>query len=133
MGIVHDQMTENEVASAIVDSAFKVHSTLGPGLLESVYEAALGYELMKRGLKVERQKPLKVVYDGVPVGEGFRVDLIVEGIVIVEVKSLESLPPVAYKVLLTYLRVSGLHLGLLINFGEEYVKDGIHRVVNRLA
>ena len=126
-------MIENEVSGIIVDSAIKVHSNLGPGLLESVYEAAMGYELTKRGLKVERQKTIPVIYDGMTLGEGFRADLIVEGMVIVELKSIESVPPVAYKVLLTYLRLTDMRLGLLINFGEEYVKDGIHRMVNRLV
>jgi GxxExxY protein len=126
-------MTENEVSGVILDSAIKVHRALGPGLLESVYESALGYELTKRGLKVERQKLIPVVYDGIPLGEGLRADLVVEGLVIVELKSIESVPAVAYKVLLTYLRLSNMRLGLLINFGDEYIKDGIHRVVNQLA
>jgi len=125
-------MTENEIATIVVDSAFKVHSTLGPGLLESVYDSALAYELIKQGLGVERQKPIPLVYDGVLLGDGFRSDLVVNGLVIVEVKSVESVPNVAFKVLLTYLRLSDLKLGLLINFGSEYVKDGIQRVVNRL-
>ena len=125
-------MTENEISAVIVDSALKVHSGLGPRLLESVYEVALGYELTKRGLKIERQRGIPVIYDGVPLGQGFRADLVVGGKVIVEIKSIEFVPPVVYKVLLTYLRLSDLRLGLLINFGEEHLKDGMKRVVNGL-
>ncbi len=120
-------MTENEIAKEIVDSAYKVHTTLGPGLLESVYEAALAYELGKRGLHVERQKPLPVVYENVRLEEGFRADL-----VIVELKSVEEVAPVHKKQLLTYLRLAEKRLGLLINFGGARVKDGITRVVNGL-
>ncbi len=93
----------------------------------------MGNELTKRGLKVERQKTIPVINDGVPLGEGFRADLIVESMVIVELKSGESVSPVAYKTLLTSLRSTDIRLGLLINFGEQCVKDGIHRIVNRLA
>ncbi len=125
-------MSENEISAIIVDAAFKVHSKLGPGLLESVYETVLEYELKARGLRVDRQRPIPVVYEGVKLEDGFRADLIVEGRVIVEIKSLEIVPPVAYKILLTYLRLSDLRLGLLVNFGESLIKDGIKRVVNKL-
>ena len=125
-------MTENEIAKEIVDSAYKVHTTLGPGLLESVYEAALAYELGKRGLHVERQKPLPVVYENVRLEEGFRADLVVSDLVIVELKSVEEVAPVHKKQLLTYLRLAEKRLGLLINFGGARVKDGITRVVNGL-
>ena len=125
-------MTENEVARVIVDCAYKVHTTLGPGLLESVYEAALAYDLGKRGLQVERQKPLPVVYENVRLEEGFRADLVVSDLVIVELKSVEAVAPVHKKQLLTYLRLSYKRLGLLINFGEARIKNGISRIVNGL-
>lgn len=125
-------MTENEIAREIVDAAFKVHTTLGPGLLESVYETVLSYELEKRGLAVVRQKPLPVVYEGVKIEEGYRTDLIVNEKVIVELKSVEVVAPVHKKQLLTYLRLTGKKLGLLINFGGATVKEGITRVVNGL-
>ena len=125
-------MTENELAKLIVDCAYKVHTTLGPGLLESVYEAALTYELGKRGLNVERQKPLPVVYENVLLEEGFRADLVVSDLVIVELKSVEEIAPVHKKQLLTYLRLNDKHLGLLINFGAAKIKNGISRIVNGL-
>ena len=123
-------MTENEIAKEIVDAAYKIHTTLGPGLLESVYEAVLAYELEKRGLKVVCQKSLPVIYESVKLEEGFRTDIIVEGKVIIELKSVETTAPVHKKQLLTYLRLSGLKLGLLINFGSHLIKDGITRVIN---
>jgi GxxExxY protein len=125
-------MTENEVAKVIVDACFRVHTVLGPGLLESVYEAVLTYELEKRGLRVSRQHPLPVVYESVKLDEGFRADLIVQDLVIVELKSVEAIAPVHKKQLLTYLRLSGKRLGLLVNFGTNLIKDGITRVVNGL-
>ncbi len=125
-------MTENEIARVIVDAAFKVHTTLGPGLLESVYEAVLEYELQKRGLRVGRQVPLPVVYEEVRLDEGFRIDLLVEDKVIIELKSVEQVAPVHKKQLLTYLRLADKRLGLLINFGAALIKDGISRVVNNL-
>lgn len=125
-------MNENEVAKVIVAAAFTVHTRLGPGLLESVYEAILEYELTKRGLNVVHQRPMPVIYEEVRMNVGFRPDLIVEGKVIVEVKSLEAIAPVHTKQLLTYLRLADKRLGLLINFGGALIKDGIRRVVNRL-
>ena len=125
-------MTENEIAKSIVDAALLVHTRLGPGLLESVYEVVLGYELTKRGLYVVHQRPMPVIYEEVRMKVGFRPDLIVEGKVIVEVKSLEVLAPVHKKQLLTYLRLADKRLGLLINFGGALIKDGIRRVVNNL-
>jgi GxxExxY protein len=125
-------MTENQIATLIVDASLKIHRTLGPGLLESVYQAALAYELEKRGLTVKTQDPLPVFYDDVKFEIGFRPDVIVNNKVIVEIKSIQTLAPVHSKVLLTYLRLSGMHLGLLINFNVELIKNGIHRVVNRL-
>ena len=126
-------MTENEIAREIVNAAFKVHTTLGPGLLESVYETVLAYELGQRGLHVVRQQAIPVVYENVHMDDGFRADLIVGGKVIVELKSLEVVAPVHKKQVLTYLRLSNRRLGLLINFGAEFIKDGITRVVNGLA
>ena len=125
-------MTENEISKQVVDAAFKIHTRLGPGLLESVYEAVLAYELSKRGLRVERQKAIPVVCEEVRLDEGFRADLVVEGKVIIELKSVEAIAPVHKKQVLTYLRLSNLKLGLLVNFGEELIKDGISRVVNGL-
>ena len=125
-------MTENEVAKVIVDCAYKVHTTLGPGLLESVYEAALAYELGKRGLQAERQKPLPVVYENIRLEEGCRADLVVSDLVIVELKSVEEIAPVHKKQLLTYLRLADKRLGLLVNFGKDKIRDGISRIVNRL-
>jgi len=127
-----DSMTENEIARQIVDACYKVHTTLGPGLLESVYEAVLFYELTKRGLKVERQVAVPIVYEDVRLEEGFRADLIVEEKVIIELKSVEKAAPVHKKQLLTYLRLADKRLGLLANFGEALIKDGISRVVNGL-
>ncbi len=125
-------MTENEIAKQIVDSAFTIHVALGPGLLESVYEAVLAYELEKRGLRVRRQVPIPVVYETVHLEEGYRGDLLVEELVIVELKSIEAVAPVHKKQLLTYLRLSAKRLGLLINFNTELIKDGITRIVNGL-
>jgi GxxExxY protein len=126
-------MKENEIATAVVDAAFKIHTTLGPGLLESVYEAVLAFELQRRGLQVARQVGLPVNYEGVKLELGFRIDLIVNNKLIIEVKSIESLAPVHKKQLLTYLRLTDLRLGLLINFNVERIKDGIQRVVNGLV
>jgi GxxExxY protein len=123
-------MTENQIATAVVDAAFKIHTTLGLGLFESVYETILEYELQKRGLRVAQQIPLPVQYEEVRLALGFRVDLIIDGKVIIEVKSVEALAPVHKKQLLTYLRLTDLRLGLLINFNVELVKHGIHRVIN---
>jgi len=123
-------MKENEIATAVVDAAFKIHTILGPGLFESVYEAALEYELQKRGLRVEHQIGLPVRYEEVRLELGFRVDLIVDWKVIVEIKSVEALAPVHKKQLLTYLRLTDLRLGLLINFNVELIKHGIQRVIN---
>jgi len=121
---------ENEIASEVVDAAYKVHTILGPGLLESVYEAVMVYELNKRGLKVESQLALPVIYEAVKLDVGFKLDLLVEGKVIIELKSVDLLLPVHKKQLLTYLRISNKKLGLLINFGSNLIKDGITRIVN---
>ena len=123
-------MDENEIAKEVVDASYKIHTILGPGLLESVYEAALAYELEKRGLVVRRQQALPVIYESVCLEEGFRADLVIEDKVIIELKSVESLAPVHKKQLLTYLRISEKKLGLLINFGSALIKDGIKRIIN---
>jgi GxxExxY protein len=115
-----------------VDAAYHIHRALGPGLLESVYEAVLAHELTKRGLRVVRQAPVSVLYDGLLMEAGFRADLVVEDLVIVEIKSVETLLPVHKKQLLTYLRLSNKRLGLLINFCEALIKDGITRLANGL-
>ena len=125
-------MTENEIAQQIVDAAFKIHKTLGPGLLESAYQAILIYELQKRGLKLEAEKQVPVIYESIQLDIGFRADLIVEDKVIVELKSIEQIAPVHKKQLLTYLRLSDKRLGLLINFGAPLIKDGITRIANQL-
>jgi GxxExxY protein len=125
-------MTENAIAKEIVDAAFRVHTTLGPGLLESVYQTVLAYELGRRGLREASQQAIPVVYDGIRIDTGFRADLIVEDKVIVEIKSVEVLLPVHKKQLLTYLRLADKRLGLPINFHVAPIKDGITRIVNGL-
>ena len=122
--------SENDIARAILDAAFLVHTKLGPGLLESVYEVVLAHELGERGFSVERQKPMSIVYDGIRFDEAFRADLVVNGKVTVELKSIDLLSTVHAKQLLTQLRLSALKLGLLINFGETHLKNGIKRVIN---
>jgi len=116
-----------------VDAAMKIHVRLGPGLLESVYEAVLARDLERRGFQVERQKAIRFEYDGMVFEEGFRADLLVEDRVIVELKSVEKLAPVHGKQLLTYLRLMHLPVGLLINFGEATLREGLHRIVNNLT
>ena len=125
-------MTENEIATQVVDAAYQVHTRLGPGLFESVYEVALAHELGKRGLHVERQVPISIQYDSIRFDEGFRADMIIENKVILELKSIEEVSRVHKKQLLTYLRLADKRLGLLINFGAELIKNGISRVVNGL-
>jgi len=125
-------VTENELSHLIVGSAMKVHTVLGPGLLESACEACLQYELIKSGLRVEAQKPLPLVYESVKLECGYRIDLLVEGKVIIEVKSIEALAEIHFAQVLTYLRLSGLRLALLLNFNVLHMKDGIRRVVNKL-
>ncbi|MBS1715217.1 MAG: GxxExxY protein [Armatimonadetes bacterium] len=123
---------ENAVARHVVETAFRIHSRLGPGLFESVYESVMEHELARLGLAVRRQKPVPVVWDGVKLEDGFRVDLLVDERVIVEIKSVEHLADVHFKQVLTYLRLSGKRLGLLINFNVPLIRDGIRRVVNGL-
>lgn len=125
-------MTENEIATIIVDTCYKIHIELGPGLFESVYEEVLTYELKLRGLKIERQKIIPVFWKDLKMDIGFRADLIVEDKVIVELKSIEQIALVHKKQVLTYLKITKLKLGLLINFNEALIRDGITRIVNKL-
>ena len=119
-----------ELARIAVDCGFKIHSDLGPGLLESVYEAVLAASLMRRELAVERQKPIAIEYDGLTLAEGFRADLLVGGSLIIEVKSVERMTPVHGKQLLTYLRLTRQPVGLLMNFGAATFREGVKRIVN---
>jgi GxxExxY protein len=125
-------MTESDISREVVDVAYRVHSDLGPGLFESVYETVMARELIKRGLDTSTQVPIPVVYDGTRFEMGFRADVVVEDKVIVEIKSVADLGPVHKKQLLTYLRLFGKRLGLLINFNEILIKDRITRIVNRI-
>jgi GxxExxY protein len=126
-------MTENAIAHEVVDAAYRIHTSLGPGLLESVYEVVLASELNKRGFDVKRQIDVPIVYDGLHFEVGFRADIIVNDSVIIEVKSISDLSPVHKKQLLTYLKLMNKRLGILINFNEALIKDGILRVVNGLS
>ena len=123
-------MHENEIGTVVVDCAVQLHQDLGPGLLETVYEVTLARKLEKRGLIVQRQVPITIVYEGQEFEEGFRADLIINGKVIVELKSVEMIHPVHKKQLLTYLRLTGMKLGYLLNFGAPLMKDGITRIVH---
>lgn len=127
-----DCMNENDIAKKVVNTCFDIHVELGPGLLESVYEEILYAELIAQGLKVDRQKAIPVFWKGMKMDIGFRADLIVEDKVIIELKSVEMIAPVHPKKLLTYLRLTKLKLGLLVNFNEALIKDGITRIVNGL-
>ena len=125
-------MDENKLSKIIVNTAFQIHTQLGPGLLESVYEEIMYFELRKQNLKIERQKPIPVIWDHIKMQLGFRADLIINDKVIIELKSVESIAPVHPKQVLTYLRLTELKLGLLINFNESLIKNGITRIVNNL-
>jgi len=120
----------DEIAAIIVDSAYQVHKQLGPGLLESAYEACLAHELTKRGLKIERQKEQPVIYDGIKIDVGYRIDLLVENSIIIELKAVEAIIPIHQAQLITYLKLSGKSLGFLINFNTTYFKSSIKRIVN---
>jgi GxxExxY protein len=119
----------NRLAGEVVDAAFKVHSTLGPGLLESVYEICLAHELSKRGLKIQTQVPFPIVYDDVRLEAGLRIDLVIENQLIVEIKAVETMLPVFAAQILTYLKLTKLRLGFLINFNVSRIKDGIKRII----
>ena len=125
-------MTENEISGIVVDSAMKVHTALGPGLLESAYEACLTHELTKRGLNVERQKLLPLRYDGVIVEAGYRLDMLVENLVIIELKAVEGINDIHKAQILSYLKLSDMRLGLLLNFNVKRMVQGIHRFANNL-
>ncbi len=123
-------MTYNELSGLILEVAIDIHRRLGPGLLESVYQAILAHELTKRGCIVQKEEPIPLIWDNIRFDVGFRADLIVNGLILVELKSVEELARVHKKQVLTYLRITGKKLGLLINFGDEVLKDGFHRVIN---
>jgi GxxExxY protein len=125
-------MTENELSKIIVDTCYHIHIGLGPGLLESVYEDVLFYELVQKGLIVSRQQNIPLVWKGMKIGQGFRADLIVENKVLIEIKSVEIIAPVHPKQVMTYLKLTGLKLGLLVNFNQALIKNGITRIVNNL-
>ena len=125
-------MKENDIASTVVNLAYQIHTELGPGLFESVYEAILFYELTQQGFKVDRQKCIPVHWKEINLDLGFRSDLIVENKVLIEVKSIEAMAPVHKKQVLTYIRLTGIKLGLLINFNEALIKEGITRIANGL-
>ena len=129
---MRDTMNENDIARVVVDTSLYVHRRLGPGLFESVYEKVLLHCLVERGLHVERQVPVPIVFEGIYIAEGFRADLIVEDLVVLELKSTEMIHPVHKKQLQTYLRLTDKKLGLLLNFGAGLMKDGIYRAVNGL-
>ncbi len=120
----------NELSEIIIGKAIEVHRELGPGLLESAYESCLAFELLQEGFNIDRQKPLPVIYKGTIIDCGYRLDMVIEDAIIIEFKSVERVMPVHKSQILSYLRLSGLSLGLLINFNVELLKQGIHRVVN---
>jgi GxxExxY protein len=125
-------MTENALSYKVIGVAVELHKHLGPGLLESAYESALAYDLIEEGLEVRRQVPMPFIYKALKMDVGYRMDLVINGKLVIEIKSVEELAPVHYAQVLTYLKLSGLKLGLLINFNTTLLKDGIHRVVNKL-
>jgi len=122
-------MNENELAKIAVDICYKIHSTLGPGLLESVYEAAFAYELEKRGIKYHRQQGIIANYEDAVLDVGFRADIIMEGKLIIEIKSVENLEKVHHKTVLTYLKLTGIKLAILVNFNVNLIREGIHRKI----
>ena len=125
-------MNENELSYRVIGIALDLHRSLGPGLLESVYENALAYDLIESGLEVKTQVPMPFMYKEIKMETGYRLDILVENKLIIEVKSVETLAPVHYAQVLTYLKLSGIKLGLLINFNTKVLKEGIHRIVNNL-
>ena len=125
-------MTENEISKHVVDLCFKIHKQYGPGLFESVYEEIFYYEWNKTRIPFNRQHPIPLVHEEIKMEAGFRADFIIDNKVIIELKSIEALAPVHYKQVLTYLKLTNLKLGLLVNFNVDLIKDGIHRIVNNL-
>jgi len=125
-------MTENDISYKAIGAAIEIHKSIGPGLLESAYENALAYDLKELGFNVRQQVPMPFIYKEVKLEVGYRIDLLVNSKVIIEVKAVEAIAPVHFAQLLTYLKLSGIKLGLLINFNSKTLKDNIHRVVNNL-
>jgi len=125
-------MTENEISYKVIGTCLKLHTALGPGLLESAYEEALSYDLIQEGFEVKRQVPMPMHYKEVKMDVGYRVDLLIDQKVIIELKSIEKIAPVHFAQTLTYLKLAELKLALLINFNTKHLKDGIHRIVNNL-
>ena len=125
-------MTENEIAKQVVDTCFRIHRHYGPGLFESVYEEIFNYEWIKTKIPFERQKPIPLIHEEIKMEVGFRADFVIADKVIIELKSIEQLAPIHYKQVLTYLKLANLKLGLLVNFNVNLIKDGMHRIVNRL-
>jgi GxxExxY protein len=125
-------MNENQISKIVLDVAFKLHTEVGPGLLESAYEAALAHDLIENGLLVETQVPVPFVYKDVKLEVGYRIDILINKIVVLEIKSVEQLAPVHFAQTLTYLKLADKKLGLLINFNTKHLKDGIHRIVNNI-
>ena len=130
--IANEIISENAISKILVDVFIKIHSSLGPGLLESIYESAICHELTKRKLKFKRQHGISVYYDNIKLDVGFRADIVVEDKVIIEIKSIENVLPVHHKTLLTYLKLTDIKLGLMVNFNVNLVKNGITRIVNNL-
>ena len=130
--LLFSSMTENELSKMIVNILYGIHTKYGPGLLESVYEEIFCYEWDKTGISYRRQQPIPLVHEGLKLGVGFRADIIIDNKVLLEFKSIEAITDVHYKQVQTYLKLTGLKLGLLVNFNESLIKDGIHRIVNRL-
>ncbi len=129
---MEEEKPENILAKKVLDEAFRVHTELGPGLLESVYEQVLAHRLEKEGHRVDVQKPVSIQVDGLTIPDAFRADLVIDDLVIIELKSVDQVKPVFAKQLLTYLRLTGLKLGFLINFGAVRLKEGIERISNKL-
>ena len=125
-------MTENEISKLVVDLCFKIHKQYGPGLFESVYEEIFYYEWKKNSIPLTRQQAIPLIHEEIKMEAGFRADFIIDNKVIIELKSIEALAPVHYKQVLTYLKLTNLKLGLLVNFNVDLIKDGIHRIVNNL-
>lgn len=125
-------LNENEIARIVVDICFKIHTQYGPGLFESVYEEIFCYELKKTGLQFTRQQPVPLIHEEIKMEIGFRADVVIENKVIVEMKSIETLAPLHYKQIQTYLKLTGCKLGILVNFNVPLIKEGIHRIVNKL-
>jgi GxxExxY protein len=125
-------MNENQISKIVLDVAFKLHTEVGPGLLESAYEAALAHDFIENGLLVETQVPVPFVYKDVKLEVGYRMDILINKIVVLEIKSVEQLAPVHFAQTLTYLKLADKKLGLLINFNNKHLKDGIHRIVNKI-